>query len=43
MSLVVTFEPIQEPDGSAMIKGRRKKMDDEGVLLGAVGAAMREL
>ena len=39
----VTFEPIQEPDGSAMIKMRRKEMDSEGVLLGAAGATVRQL
>nr|XP_020162037.1 uncharacterized mitochondrial protein AtMg00810-like [Aegilops tauschii subsp. strangulata] len=43
MSSEVTFEPIQEPDGSGMIKGRRRKMDGEGVLLGAAGAAVRQL
>ena len=43
MSSEVTFEPIQEPDGSDMMEGRRRKMDGEGVLLGAAGAAVRQL
>ena len=43
MSSEVTFETIQEPDGSDMIKGRRRKMDGEGVLLGAAGAEVRQL
>ena len=43
MSSVVTVEPIQEPNGSAIDEDEkgRKKMDDGEVLLKATGVAAR--